>query len=243
MHVRKTLAAAGLALASWACGDASSAPTRASSATMVSVTFANLPSLDAASEGSYAAWIVERGQPPRLLGRFVAAPALSFPLSSQISDDAELRITVQPANDAAPNTPSAQMLLRGAFRDGRAELTVVGAVTQGDLPLRSRPGQFTMFSPSDNAVDGYPSFEESGVWLFNMSPRATDQGDMWVRLSQLNTGWTYEGWMVRDIGQANAIWLSYGKFTPDYTGALNSRDDNGWGAFSGVSNFRTLGEE
>jgi hypothetical protein len=100
-----------------------------------------------------------------------------------------------------------------------------------------------MFSPSDNLVNGYPSHEESGIWLFNMAPRETPQNDMWVRLTQLQNGWTYEGWMVRDYGTPGAIWLSYGKFTPDATGAVNSRDDTGWGPFSGVVDFMTAGEE
>jgi hypothetical protein len=100
-----------------------------------------------------------------------------------------------------------------------------------------------MFTPSDNGAHGYPSHEESGVWLFNMQPRETEQGDMWVRLTQLSPGWVYEGWMVRVMDQPGAVWLSYGKFLPDYTGAINSRDDTGWGAFSGVVNFRTDGEE
>jgi hypothetical protein len=129
------------------------------------------------------------------------------------------------------------------MRGGSADLGVVGALTQGTLALRERPGQFTMFSPSDNALNGYPSHEESGVWLFNMRPELTDQNDMWVRLTQLDPGWTYEGWMVRDIGTPGAIWLSYGKFTPDYTGAVNTRDNTGWGPYSGVVDFRTDGEE
>jgi hypothetical protein len=200
----------------------------------------NLRALDPVAEGSYQAWLVIGGQPASL-GRFIGAPSVTLAVSSRISDGTELWITVERSANAA--APSAQRLLRGAFRNGAADLSLVGAVTQGTLALRQRPGQFTMFSPSDNALDGYPSYEESGVWLFNMAPRSTDQNDMWVRLTQLDLGWTYEGWMVRDIGQANAIWLSYGKFTPDYTGAVNSRDDTGWGPFSGVVNYKTDGEE
>ena len=116
-------------------------------------------------------------------------------------------------------------------------------MTQGDLALRANPGTFTMFSPSDNSWAGYPSHEESGIWLFNMRPRETPQNDAWVRLTQLQPGWTYEGWMVRDEGAPGAIWLSYGKFVPDWTGAVNQRDDTGWGPFSGVLDFRTDGEE
>lgn len=44
--------------------------------------------------------------------------------------------------------------------------------------------------------------------------------------------------MVRDLGQSSEIWLSYGKFLPDWTGAVNSADDTGWGPFSGVLDFR-----
>jgi hypothetical protein len=95
-----------------------------------------------------------------------------------------------------------------------------------------------MFTPSDNDSAGYPSHEEAGVWLFNMSPGETPQRDYYVRVTQLQRGWTYEGWMVRDLGTARAIWLSYGKFIPDWTGALNQPDDTGWGPFSGVTDYR-----
>jgi hypothetical protein len=122
-------------------------------------------------------------------------------------------------------------------RGGRAELGYAGAVTQNDLALNDAPGQFTMFTPSDNAEAGYPSREEAGVWLFNMSPGETAQKDYYVRLTQLQAGWTYEGWMVRDIAQTGEIWLSYGKFVPDWTGAVNQPDDTGWGPFSGVVDF------
>jgi hypothetical protein len=201
-----------------------------------------LRALDPVAEGSYEAWLVAPGGTPRSLGRFAGSADVTLPLSQSVGDGTQMWITVEPPGDNDPS-PSAQHLLRGSFSRGHADLSVVGAVTQGTLALRSRPGQFTMFSPSDNAVDGYPSYEEAGVWLFNMQPAATDQQDMWVRLAQLDAGWTYEGWMVHDIGQSTAIWLSYGKFVPDYTGAVNSRDDTGWGPFSGVTNFRTDGEE
>jgi hypothetical protein len=76
------------------------------------------------------------------------------------------------------------------------------------------------------------------VWLFNISPGLTPQNDFYVRLTQLEKGWTYEGWMVRDLGSPSEIWLSYGKFVPDWTGALNRADDTGWGPFSGVADFQ-----
>lgn len=189
--------------------------------------------------GRYEAWAVDRAGALHSLGP-VAGTTLSA--ANPIPDLAGVALTYEPAGDAA-GQPSAHRLLTGTFRGARAELTAAGALTLGSNPLRERPGQFTMFSPSDNFRNGYPSHEESGIWLFNMAPRETEQGDMWVRLTQLQPGWVYEGWMVRDIDTPGAIWLSYGKFTPDQTGAVNSRDDTGWGPFSGVLDFLTAGEE
>lgn len=223
------------------CGGDATSPA-SSSASSIALSLSGLRALDPATEGSYEAWIVDKGGRFHSAGRFAggAAATLAFPQTA--SDATDIWITVEPPGDN-DDKPSAQRLLHGTLNGGRADLSIVGAVTQGSLTLRERPGQFTMFSPSDNALNGYPSHEESGIWLFNMQPRQTDQGDMWVRLTQLDNGWTYEGWMVRDIGQPNAIWLSYGKFRPDYTGAVNSRDDTGWGPYSGVLDFRTDGEE
>ena len=233
---------AAMAVGSAACGgDGATTIGAPSQPSSVALTFSNLRALDPATEGTYQAWVVTGGKPVSL-GRFTSATSATLTESSQIANGAELWVTVEPPGDA-DDAPSAAHLLRGVFNGGRADLSIVGAVTQGTLVLRAHPGQFTMFSPSDNALDGYPSHEESGVWLFNMAPRTTEQDDMWVRLSQLAAGWTYEGWMVRDIGLPSAIWLSYGKFTPDYTGAVNSRDDTGWGPFSGVVDYRTDGEE
>jgi hypothetical protein len=223
------------------CGGDATSPA-SSSASSIALSLSGLRALDPATEGSYEAWIVDAGGRFHSAGRFSAAAAATLAFPNTASDAKDVWITVEPPGDN-DTTPSAQRLLRGTLNGGRADLSIVGAVTQGSLTLRERPGQFTMFSPSDNALNGYPSHEESGIWLFNMQPRQTDQGDMWVRLSQLDNAWTYEGWMVRDIGQPNAIWLSYGKFRPDYTGAVNSRDDTGWGPYSGVLDFRTDGEE
>jgi hypothetical protein len=172
----------------------------------------------------------------------VVTPGLPTTLSSPAEDIVAFEVTVEPPgpDDAAP---SAQRILRGAITSATVDLTIPGAITQGDLPLKREPGTFTMFSPSDNSWAGYPSHEEAGVWLFNVRPRDTPQNDAWVRLTQLDAGWTYEGWMVRDFGTSDSIWLSYGKFVPDQSGAVSGRDDTGWGPFSGVLDFQTAGEE
>ena len=199
-----------------------------------------LPSLDPLREGSYEAWAIDGAGRAHSLG--IVTPGIDNALVSPVAGVVAVEVTVEPPG-TPDDAPSAQRLLRGAIRGAVVELSIPGAVTQGDLRLHRQPGTFTMFSPSNNSWAGYPSHEESGIWLFNVRPRITPQNDAWVRLTQLNTGWTYEGWMVRDFGTPTAIWLSYGKFVPDQSGAVSGRDDTGWGPFSGVLDFLTAGEE
>ncbi len=233
---RGAVAVAGCALASSvACGGGDAAgPAVPAGATLVLT--ASLAPLDAARDGSYEAWIIDGAGQAHSAGRFTSALG-EIRFSSPTAGAREFQVSVEPPGDG-DDQPSARLLLRGRFTGGRAELTVVDAVTRGGLPLQSTPGTFTMFSPSDNET-GYPSHEEAGVWLFNTRPRETPQNDMWVRLAPLRPAWTYEGWMVRDYGSPNEIWLSYGKFLPDVNGAVSEKDDTGWGPFSGIVNFRT----
>jgi hypothetical protein len=196
----------------------------------------NLPALDPGRDGEYAVWAIEPSGAVHALGTAQSGGTVTYPLSLGAVRD--LEITLE-APGAPRSAPSAQLLLRGTFRDNHADLGYAGALTLADLPLRDRPGQFTMFTPSDNDTGGYPSHEEAGVWLFNMAPAETPQKDYYVRMTQLQAGWVYEGWMVRDIDTPSAVWLSYGKFVPDWTGALNQPDDTGWGPFSGVLDYQT----
>ena len=228
---RAVVALAVVAACGGGGGDAPTAP--AGPAHLVLVT--TLPALDSPHEGRYEAWAADASGGFHSLGRFDAGGTVT--LAAPPAGAASVVVTVEPPGDADAN-PSAQVVLRGALVGDRAELRYEGAITQGDLPVLAAPGQFTMFSPSDNDSLGYPSHEESGVWLFNMDPGQTAQKDYYVRVTQLQPGWTYEGWMVRDLGQPSAIWLSYGKFVPDWTGALDQPDDTGWGPFSGVEDFR-----
>jgi hypothetical protein len=244
--VRRTAWLAAL-LAGAACGGGDAAtpagPGGGSAASLL-LTVSGLVALDPLTQGRYEAWALDAQGRATSLG--VLAPGegggatLRVPFPS--SAPAALAVTVQGVGDA-PGVPSAQRVLRGEWRGSRSTLGVEDAITRGGQPLKQVPGQFTMFSPSDNYLNGYPSFEECGVWLFNIAPRQTPQNDQWVRLTPLTPGWTYEGWMVRDQGSPDAIWLSYGKFVPDQSGAVAERDDTGWGPFSGVEDFATAGEE
>lgn len=235
-------AAVACALAAACGGDQATAPPVTNA---IVVTVRGLVPLDPLTQGRYEVWSVAAGGTTNSLGTFAVTGTQETTVSFSPpagGDPTAVLVTVQPLQ-AAAGTPSPHVVLRGDWRNGRATLAIEGALTVGGFPLREQPGQFTMFSPSDNHMNGYPSFEECGVWLFNMAPRQTPQNDMWVRLALLTAGWTYEGWMVRDHGAPDAIWLSYGKFLPDVSGAVTTRDDTGWGPFSGVLDFETAGEE
>ena len=218
------------------CGGGEAAGPGVGVGTNLTLTVEALAALDAQREGWYEAWLVDGAGRAHSVARFAAASG-PIAFQSPAADVRELYITVEPPG-ADDGIPSERRLLRGGFRAGRAELTVADALTRVGL-LQETPGTFTMFTPSDNDTAPYPSHEEAGVWLFNVQPRETPQNDMWVRLTPLHAGWTYEGWMVRDLGSPGEIWLSYGKFVPDATGALSEKDDTGWGPFSGVVNYRT----
>ena len=244
---RGALAVASLAvvtLAVAACGGDPSGTTGPTAGARLQLTVSGLVALDAVTQGRYEAWSLDASGGATSLGTLAVSgtQAATLDVAFPSSTPSSILVTVQAPGDAA-TTPSVHRLLTDDFRNDRATLEVDDALTLGGLALKQLPGQFTMFSPSDNYKNGYPSFEECGVWLFNMAPRLTPQNDMWVRLTPLTSGWTYEGWMVRDYGAADAIWLSYGKFVPDASGAVTTRDDTGWGAYSGVMDFKTAGEE
>ena len=239
-HPTSGLCAGVLLLGTLACGGGDPAPTAVATGATLSLSVSGLLPLDPSLDGHYQAWVFDRAGTATSLG-VVDARAATATFTNPVDAVASVLITYEPRGDADPG-PSPSHLLAGRFQNGTATLSIAGAVTANDAPLREKPGQFTMFSPSNNAKNGYPSSEEAGVWLFNMAPRDTPQNDMWVRLTPLQPGWVYEGWMVRDIDSPNAVWLSYGKFLPDATGAVNSRDDTGWGEFSGVTDY-LKGEE
>jgi len=227
-----------LALGVLACADGAGS-TLGPAGTIVHLQVSGVRPLDATTEGRWVVWMLDAQGQAHRAGE-VALASGRAEITAPIAGVRAIELRIE---SAAGRTGAPQVVLRGQFRNGRADLAVAGALTQAGLGLRDRPGQFTMFTPSDNAVNDYPSHEESGVWLFNMAPRETIQNDMWVRLTPLQPGWVYEGWMVRDYGSSAAVWLSYGKFTPDASGAVNRRDDTGWGPFSGVVDFQTAGEE
>ena len=157
-----------------ACGGAaadSAGPNQPVSATTIALTL-SLPALDSAREGHYAAWVVSAGGRHVWLRRFSAGGVLT--MSNPLTDATAVEITVERPSSTDVD-PSGQVLLRGTLRNGHADLTYVGAVTQGNLSLRAAPGQFTMFTPSDNDSLGYPSHEDAGVWSLWRPPLSRER--------------------------------------------------------------------
>ena len=236
---RAALALTGAALLGACAGDAG-APLGPAGSTL-DLRLSGLRPLDPAREGSYEGWVVDAGGRAHSAGRFQLSATGAVRLTTPVGDGREVLVTVEPPGDA-DDQPSAQVLLRGEVRGRRADLRLEGAVTAAGLALRADPGQYTVFTPSDNHEYGYPSNEYAGVWLLNST--VVSKGiDQWVRLTPLKPGWVYEGWMVRDLGLPGEIWMSYGKFVPSSDGAVNRRDHNGWGPFSGVDDYVTAGAE
>lgn len=140
---------------------------------------------------------------------------------------------------AVPSSPGVSRVMDGRFSGSAAALNAQGSITDG-RPFQEFPGAHSLFTTSNNS-EGYPSFEEAGLWLFTLTPLQNVHESREVRVTPLRRGWTYEGWIVRQ-GDPE-VWISYGKFTPDEFGLLTSRDDTGTGPFAGAEDFLNAGVE
>ncbi|MGH7698957.1 MAG: anti-sigma factor [Gemmatimonadales bacterium] len=204
-------------------------------ATQVALALSGLRALDRASEGTYEAWAVGSDGSITSAGRFDWTLDGQTVVTSPIRNPTDFMITVEPPGDDDAH-PSPHKLLGGAFVDGVAVLDVNRYVTAG-IPLEPKPGTHVLFTPSDNAELGYPSYEDAGIWVFNIGEDQED-GSFFITLTPLTAGWTYEGWVVRDYNTAGAVWVSYGKFAPDNFRRVNRRDDTGLGPYSGQIDYR-----
>lgn len=200
----------------------------------VALSFERLPAPQP-DEGSYEAWAVGSDGSIRSAGRFSLSGSGTATVTSPIQNPEHFMITLEPPGDD-DDQPSSHKLLGGRFADGVAELDLNRYVTAG-IPLEETPGTHALFTPSDNAELGYPSFEDAGIWVFNVGGDTLD-GSFFITLTPLTVGWSYEGWAVRDYGTPDAVWLSYGKFAPDNFKRVRYRDDTGLGVFSGQQDYR-----
>ncbi len=226
---------------SLACaGDSAGPPLEAPSS--LSLRIENFAKLDAQLAGTYEAWVVDSEGVWRSAGRFASASTApqDIPLTSPIRNPVEVVITIEPPGDTDA-TASPLRLIGGRMTGGSARLEYNRYLTPG-VVLEPSPGQHFLFTPSDNFELGYPSYEDAGIWVMNFFEDEED-GSFFVSFTPLQPGWTYEGWVVRDYGTANAIWVSYGKFLPDNRKKANRRDDTGLGPYSGQIEYSTAMED
>jgi len=205
-----------------------------------------LSAVDPATEGEFEVWVHAAGGEPISVGRLRDLPAepgrqTLFPFELPVTAPVSISVTLEPPGDDN-GEPSPFVLLAGQFTGNQAMLTVNGQVTSGE-PLEPKPGAHSLFTTSNNVRLGYPSFETSGIWMFSMRDRLNEHGTREVRLTQLQPSWMYEGWIVRNYGTADEVWISFGKYRPDFFGLLTSRDDTGSGPYSGDEDYLNAGVE
>lgn len=233
------LAAALLLLG--ACGSDSTAPPpgEGGQGTPLTLRLQHVPALDAGVHGSYEAWVVDGGGSARSAGRFQGhapgAASATVTLNSPIPDPAAVFLTVEPPGDSDA-TPSQMRFLGGPVEGGRAELGHNDYLTPG-VPLQPEPGTHVLFTPSNNdELGGVNTNEDAGLWMFNIDAPGgarPDNPDYYLTYTPLSPGWVYEGWVVRDYGTDDAVWLAYGKFLPSARQKVDTLDSTGFGPFSG----------
>ncbi len=194
------------------------------------LTFERLPAMDAATEGSYEAWVVDSAGAVVSAGRFTAAAEVR--LRTPLRDPAFLFITVEPPGDADA-LPSLMKLIGGRFRaDGRALLRTDAYLTPEGIPLEGQPGVHVLGTPSN----GPGTLEDAGIWLADTRVDSTHKA-FYQSFAPLGLGWTYEGWVVHDMGTNAEVWVSYGQFRPNNLRRARFRDDTGIGPFSGLNDW------
>ena len=202
--------------------------------------------VDPATVGTFEVWLHTAEGDRISVGRLTDLPTergagTSFPFRLSIQRPVGISVTLEPPGDEDPR-PAPYVLLAGDFQDDRALLSIDGQVTAGP-PLEPEPGAHSLFTSSNNIALGYPSFENAGLWMFTVRRSLAIHGTREVWVSPLQPSWVYEGWIVRDYGAPNEIWISFGKFRPDNFGMLSSRDDTGSGPFSGDEDYLNGGIE
>jgi len=205
--------------------------------------FQGLSTLDAMTEGSYEAWVIDGSGTPHSAGKFVLPPEGHVVLENPTDDPRSVVITLEPPGDN-DSAPSGVEIMGGDFSGQSADLSIKGHVTSG-AALREDIGSHALFTPANNAWRGYPSIEDAGIWVFNlhvigdpMQRQGLDlTSDFFLKVTPLMQEWVYEGWIVMDYGQATECWVSYGKMESGQDDRLNRQDNTGFGPFSGFRDY------
>ena len=236
----RSRAAALCAAACWACGDEATGPPVLETVEL-ELDIVNLAALTPA-EGTYEGWAIDAEGGIHSVGQFqvTGTDSQRVELASPVRNPTDIMVTVQRPGDPA-GQPSMLKVMGGSVEGGRAVLDVNRYLTAG-VPLEERPGTHVLFTPSDNAELGFPSNEDAGIWLFNVDPDVGVPDSLnpafYLTFTPLTRGWAYEGWIVRDHGTADEVWLSYGQFETDPFRKARSRDETGLGPFSGQIDYR-----
>ena len=126
-------------------------------------------------------------------------------------------------------------MLGGRLDGGSAALGIEDYITAG-IRFEEDPGVHVLTTVSTMLDDGSGVPQDAGLWLFDPAGD-TISGSYYLAVTPLTRGWMYEGWVVRDHGTDDALWISYGKFEPDGFKRASIRDETGLGPFSGWVDF------
>ncbi|RMH23102.1 MAG: hypothetical protein D6701_00670 [Gemmatimonadetes bacterium] len=231
---RRGAAALFAVLAAAGCGDDGGlTEPPAEDLPVLRITLSGLP-VPAPLGGRYEAWVTDTADAVVRAG-VVDAAGGDVRLPSPVSAPTALWITLEPAGDEH-GVPSELTLVGGRFVGDSAVLGVEGYLTPIGQPLEAAPGTHVLHTFSNDDGSGASSDEDAGIWLMNPAVDTTDMA-FYARFAPLTAGWLYEGWVVRDYGTADALWISYGKFAPGPRRYARFRDDTGPGGFSGYLDY------
>lgn len=239
MRARSThFTRAGLALGCvlGACTEGGTAPPLAKGPD-VQLTIEHLLPFDAPPDRRYVAWVLDDAARFHSLGPVAPDPPGDWEgvLQSPIENPAVVLISVEPAGEE-PGRPSLRMVIGGPVRDGEAALEVSGYLTP-NIPLETAPGAHLLGTHWESGPAGIPARNDAGIWLYDPAGDTAD-ASLYLTFTPLTEGWTYGGWVVRDHGTPDEVWVSYGTFRPDPFRRASTRDYTGLGPFSGKTDYR-----
>lgn len=143
---------------------------------------------DLGADYVYEGWIMVNGNPVSI-GTFssVTFPQNFSVSASDLAAASAFVLTIEPAIDSDP-APAATKVLSGDFSNNSASLTINAMVAD----LSNSTGQFILRTPTDESGTNNGN-DELGIWWINPS-----NGMASLDLPTLQSGWTYEGWVVVD---------------------------------------------
>lgn len=227
-------AALALACALAGCGDAGTAPPVEGPDILLTVE--RLRPLGVPGESSYEAWVVDGADRIHALGALTPDDSGRWEgvLQSPAPDPAAVVISIERAGERGPG-PSLLMVMGGRIRDGEALLDVAGYLTP-NLPLEENPGSHVLATHWASGPAGLPARDDAGIWLYDPAGDTAD-ASLYLTFTPLTEGWTYGGWVVRDHGTGDELWVSYGTFRADPLRRASGRDYTGLGPFSGKTDY------